>query len=318
MKILFVTATRIGDAILSTGLLSYLQDTYPDARFTIACGPAAAPLFRAVPRLDRIIVLDKMLYSLHWLGFWARVVRHRWALIVDLRDAPLTYLLWRRRRAGMTRNSVDEHRVVRLARVLDLDAPPAPRMYLGDEDKARAKALITDDGPVLAIGPTANWRAKTWRSDHFSELVGRLTGADGVLPNARIAIFGRGDERPSVVRLIESIPAERRIDLIGRVDLLTAYACLARCDLYVGNDSGLMHLAAASGIPTLGLFGPSKDTLYAPWGPYAHFVRTPESFDEIFPAGFDHRRSDTLMDSLTVDMAEAGVRSLWAQRQRAA
>ena len=60
MHILFVSATRIGDAVLSTGLLSYLVERYPDARFTIAAGPVAAPLFEAVPRLERIIVIDKM------------------------------------------------------------------------------------------------------------------------------------------------------------------------------------------------------------------------------------------------------------------
>ena len=55
MRILFVTATRIGDAVLSTGLLSHLLDRYPMARLTIAAGPVAAPLFAAVPRLERIM-----------------------------------------------------------------------------------------------------------------------------------------------------------------------------------------------------------------------------------------------------------------------
>ena len=96
--------------------------------------------------------------------------------------------------------------------------------------------------------------------------------------------------------------------------MLTVYACLERCAFYVGNDSGLMHLAAASGIPTLGLFGPSKESLYAPWGPRTAVVRTPEKFEELFGPDFDHRTSDSLMDTLTVDMAEEGARALWARR----
>ena len=67
MRILFITSTRVGDAILSTGLLDYLITQYPGARVTVACGGAAATMFKAVPGLERIIVLDKMAFSLHWL-----------------------------------------------------------------------------------------------------------------------------------------------------------------------------------------------------------------------------------------------------------
>ncbi|MGC1301369.1 MAG: glycosyltransferase family 9 protein, partial [Caulobacteraceae bacterium] len=66
---------------------------------------------------------------------------------------------------------------------------------------------------------------------------------------------------------------------VGRVDLLTAYALLKRARLFIGNDSGLMHLSAAAGAPTLGLFGPSDERLYAPWGPKARALRGPRDFE---------------------------------------
>lgn len=72
----------------------------------------------------------------------------------------------------------------------------------------------------------------------------------------------------------------RTIDLTGKVDLLTAYACLKRASLFIGNDSGLMHIAAAAGTPTIGLFGPSDERRYAPWGEHAMAVRGPRSFDQ--------------------------------------
>ncbi len=62
------------------------------------------------------------------------------------------------------------------------------------------------------------------------------------------------------------------IDLVGKLTLPEAAACLARCALFVGNDSGLMHLAAAAGAPTLGLFGPTPAQEYAPAGPRATAV----------------------------------------------
>ncbi len=318
MNVLFVSSTRVGDAILSTGLLERILTDHPDARITVACGPAAAPLFERVPNLQRIIVLDKMLFSLHWLRLWLLCIGTFWDLIIDLRNAPVTYLLLHKKRKGMAKSREAERRVEMITRVLDLPEVAAPKLWTGEEEEQAAKQLIPDGSPVLAVGPTANWRAKTWRSEYFGELIAELTGDKGILPGARVAIFGRDDERPMVLRLIDALPEDRCVDLVGRLDLLTVHACLKRCDFYVGNDSGLMHLAAASGLPTLGLFGPTQEALYAPWGEHTGIVRTKVPFEEIFPSDFDHRTSESLMDSLTVEMAATGARDLWARCQGAA
>ena len=317
--ILFISSTRVGDSILSTGLLDHLIRENPGARVTVACGPAAASLFDSVPGLERIIVLDKMKFSLHWLMLWWQCVGRVWDVLVDLRNAPVTYLLAARVHRHMGRDREPVHRILHLAKVLGLaDAPPAPRLWPGERHLAEALQHITEGAPVLAVGPTANWPAKTWRAEYFAELIERLCAPGGILPGGRVAIFGRDDERPMALRLIDAIPAERRIDLVGRLDLLTAFACLQRCAFYVGNDSGLMHLAAASGIPTLGLFGPSPEVHYAPWGPLTGVARTDVPYESIFPENFDHRGAGTLMDSLTVDGAEAAARDLWRRATEAA
>src|SRR5258708_21500637 len=85
MKVLFITATRIGDAVLSTGVLGHLIERHPDSRFTIAAGPAAAPLFESVPRLDRLIVVEKRRWSLHWLRPYPPLLRPRWDPLLHLR-----------------------------------------------------------------------------------------------------------------------------------------------------------------------------------------------------------------------------------------
>ena len=88
MRILFITSTRIGDAVLSSGLLAHLIERYPDARITIACGPAAAPLFAAVPNLDRVIPMAKQRYGLHWLSLWLRIYgSHDMTHVLDLHGA---------------------------------------------------------------------------------------------------------------------------------------------------------------------------------------------------------------------------------------
>ena len=94
-------------------------------------------------------------------------------------------------------------------------------------------------------------------------------------------------------------------------ELPVVLACLARCDLYVGNDSGLMHMSAAAPIPTLGLFGPSREELYGPWGGRAAAVRTDRSFADIRndPA-YDYRKQDSWMNTLPVEKVEAAAREL--------
>lgn len=311
MKILFITATRIGDAVLNSGLLAWLVATHPGARMTIACGAPAAPLFEAVPGLERVIVVTKRAASAHWLLLWRDCVGQVWDLIVDLRGSALSYALLARQRKIQWTSDAREHRVREVARLLNLDPPPAPRLFPAPHHRDAAQRHIPSGSPVLAIGPAANWLAKTWPADRFATLVAHLTAPDGALPNARVAVFGGAEDRDTLRPVIEAVPAARCIDVAGRIDLLTVSACLERCALYVGNDSGLMHIAAATGIPTLGLFGPSRDERYGPWGDNAAAIRTPESFETLMArAGTSN---GTLMASLSVDAVENAAISLLAR-----
>ena len=92
----------------------------------------------------------------------------------------------------------------------------------------------------------------------------------------------------------------RTIDLTGKVDLLTAYACLRRARLFIGNDSGLMHIAAAAGAPTIGLFGPSDERRYGPWGDKTEAVRGPRSFDQFLAIDPDLSQAIRHMSDLPV------------------
>lgn len=312
MHILFVSATRIGDAVLSTGLLSHLVDRYPDARFTIGAGPVAAPLFEAVPRLERVIVIDKQRFGLHWLGLYGRVVRRRWDLVVDLRGSALAFLLLARERRVRGKGKRSEPRVIQLGRLFGLDPPPAPHIWTSPMHEEAAARWVPAGAPVLAIGPAANWRGKTWRAERFAELAQRLTAPVGVLPGARVAVLAAAHERAQATPVLDAIAPERRIDLVGRTDLLTAAAVLKRSALFVGNDTGLMHMAAAVGAPTVGLFGPSAATHYAPWGRRTAVAQTERPRVALMSAAdFDYRTTASLMDSLSVDTAEAAVRGLW-------
>jgi len=279
MKILFITANRVGDAVLTTGLLASLARDYPDARFTIACGPYGADLFRAVPRLDRLIVMKKKKWNGHWVDLWAQCIGTKWDMIVDMRNSAVSRLLRATKRASHRRGS-GKHKVVDNAAVLGLTPPPDPFIWITHAATQAAEKLIASDAPVMALGPAANWPLKQWPIHYFTELVKILTAPGGAMPDATVMILADTHERAQIAPLLQSIPDARRVEIIGR-DLQTAAACLKKARLYIGNDSGLMHLAAALDVPTLGLFGPGFPHIYGPWGKNCAFVATPESRDEL-------------------------------------
>lgn len=273
MRILFVTSNRLGDAVLSTGLLDHLIQRHNDARITVVCGPYAAGVFARMPRRERTLVLEKKKWNLHWGPLWAWATARQWDLVVDIRGSALAHMVRARRRAVFRPNPGDAHRpkIAQLARVLDLDPAPLPVAWTSAEDRGVAAALIPQQHPVIALGPTANWEPKIWPADRFVALFQRL--ADRLLPGAVPAVLaGPGRvEHELASAVIAGLP--QAIDLRGRLALPEVAACLQRCALYVGNDSGLMHLAAAAGTPTLGLFGPTPSAEYAPAGPAAAYVR---------------------------------------------
>lgn len=303
--ILFITSTRIGDAVLSSGLLTRLHDEIPRARFTIAAGALAAPLFRDTPNLDEVIALEKKPGSLHWVELWSRVRGKRWGLIIDLRGSGLSNTLSAKMR--LVRKSPDAgepvvHKVEELARLLKLETdPPAPYLFISPETQAEADARLGEGGPILAVAPAANWIGKTWPAERFSILVQRLLGRDGPLPDGRLLLLGGPEDRRVSEAVRRELPRKRVLDLTGEVDLLVAHAMLKRARLFIGNDSGLMHMAATACAPTIGLFGPSNEQVYGPWGANARAVRGPRAFESYLAADPQLNQSLSHMSDLTVE-----------------
>lgn len=313
-SLLFITSTRIGDAVLSTGLLDHRLRTTPGLRVTVACGPLVADLFGATPGVERVIALTKGPRARHWRHLWAEVVGTRWDEVIDLRNSVVSRAIGARRRTIYRGDggTATTHKVVQFGRLLGLDPPPAPVVPVSPDDQDRAAALVPPGPVVIALAPVANWHAKTWPADRFVALIDRLTeGADALVPGARIAVLGGPGDRPAAQPVLEAIPPDRCLDLVGGVGLRVIQACLARCALFIGNDSGLMHMAAAAGCPTLGLFGPTPEAVYGPWGRHCAVARPPEPAAVLFPPGADPTTLPCAMLGLSVAAAEAATRALW-------
>ena len=272
MNILFITANRLGDAVLTTGLLGALIDRHPGARITVACGAAAAPIFSAVPEVARVVILIKRPRHGHWLDLWLEAVGTAWDLVLDLRNTVVSRLLRRRRLLVFRGVAPGQHMVEALSALLDLRPPAMPRLWLDSAALEQVAGAIRRQTPLLALAPGAKSIGKRWSAPRYAAAASRLIGPDGVLADGSVVLLGSHEEREEIGSILATLPEERVIDLVGRTDLLLAAAWLARADLYIGNDSGLTHLAAAAGTPTLALFGPGLPARYRPWGPWAEYL----------------------------------------------
>ena len=216
MRILFITSSRIGDAVISCGILEHLRLTHPAAHLTVACGAAASGVFQRLPGLERLIVFEKEGYDRHWLRLWAKTVPHLWDIVVDVRGSGLSLFLLARRRHILRGGRRPGRRYEQLGASLGLTPAPLPVTWSVAEDHETAARLLPP-GPLIALGPTANWEGKIWPPQRFAELVYRLQ--DGPLPGATAVVFaGPGSaEAERAAPVLAALP--KALDLTGKLTL---------------------------------------------------------------------------------------------------
>ncbi|KFI23573.1 glycosyltransferase family 9 protein [Nitrosococcus oceani] len=277
-RILFFTLSNIGDAVLTTPALEALHQCFPEATIDLMADPRSSLVFAHCPYRGRIFHKNK---KAGWRGLGSLIYQLRrvpYSLVVDLRTDGLAYLLRAQKRltkrgikpAGP--HAVERHMAV-VASLLSPSAPIPPcRVWLQPQQVQFAKAQLS---PLpghrwLALGPGANWPPKIWPASAFTALVNAVKNRfDGV-----ILVGGLQDrERSQAIGAHLPLPY---VDLCGSTDLLQAAAVLQQASTFVGNDSGLGHLAAAMNTPTLTLFGPGQPERYHPWGNRNAYALAPD------------------------------------------
>jgi ADP-heptose:LPS heptosyltransferase len=277
--ILFITPTDVGGAIASSGLLKRLVDEVPQAQFTIVADEQVEPLFAQVPRLEHLVRAEETEGRVAKFGLWRKLRGRRWGLVVDLRGAGISQYLSRARRAEYKPNGDYLHPVIQAAKVLELaDEPPAPYLFTTPETDAWAEKYLGPGGPVLVIAPEAEWSGRVWPTERFALVANKLFAADGPMPDGRLLVLANHDESEAAELARFSGIRPRVIGRPGELDMMRAYACLRKARLFLGNDNLFMHLSAAAGTPTVGLFGPSDEDVARPWGPNARVVRAGRPF----------------------------------------
>jgi len=272
-RVLFVTLSNIGDAVMTTPVLALLEAAYPTARIDIVAREKTAPLFAGHPKLGELIVKPRTHTLAERLAYVRRLRGRRYLAVVDLRSPFVPWLVRARRRHGKRRRDrADRHAVLDhvavFARHLAPDAIPETRLWIPATARADVARRLPPGGTAIGIGPGAQNPHKIWPADRYAALVARLAE---IVDDPVAVLLGdaRDAERAADLARAAAIPT---IDLAGRTDLPLTAAWLERCAAFVGNDSGLGHMASAVGTPTLTLFGPGQPARYRPWGARARWL----------------------------------------------
>ncbi|MGB0921785.1 MAG: glycosyltransferase family 9 protein [Alphaproteobacteria bacterium] len=302
-NILFITWSRLGDALLSNGLLDHLAKTVPNARITVACGPVAAELYRDAPGVVHVHVMRKGPRAKHWRELWWLAVKTRWEYVVDLRSSAIAYTLWAKHRKVFKGTDDNIHKAAQVADLFGVMPQPAT---------AWASAALVENvskefpsAPLIAIGPTANWHGKQWPGERFAVLAHRLIAPDGPFAGHRVLVLGGPGEEDRAAPVLKAL-GDNAVDLVGKLTPRETFAALTRARFFIGNDSGLMHMACAARLPTVALFGPSNEAIYGPFG-VPHRVVRGKAYAEITgaPDYVSHGPHLCYMEDITTEMVLA-------------
>jgi heptosyltransferase-2 len=347
MKILVRAPNWVGDAVMSIPALDAIRARWPDAElFTLAL-PGIADLLRGQARAGRLIVFDRAgrhagvfgrerlaaelrrerfeaavlfqnAFDAAWITWRARI-RERIGYARDARGFLLTravpvpangeipshesfYYLELLRRAGWLAQLPER---VEIALRIEPAACEAAETKLA-ESGARAGVLRCAIAPGAAFGS-----ARCWLPDRYGKLASRLRAEYG----AEVILLGAPPEA-ALARAIVQAASGAVIDLVGKTKMAEIPALLASCDLFVGNDSGLTHVAGAVGLPIVGLYGPTDPEATRPAAARLEIIREPVSCSPCFlrECPVDHR----CMTRIEVDHVFAAAQRLIEQRRRRA
>jgi lipopolysaccharide heptosyltransferase II len=300
MKILLVRLRLIGDVAFTTPLLRALRRRYPDAHLTYVVEPSAEPIIRSNPHLDEVVVAPRARGLDRLRADWAlarRLRRASFDVAIDLHGGPRSaWLTWASRapmRIGYTiagRSWMHTHVVARAADLtprhsvlnqfdllmpLGIEGPDPSRDAMEMADDAVATRAVAerlrqagiDHHPLVVVHVSAGNPFRRWPAASFVTLTCELARRD---PRRRVVLTSG----PSEAAAAREIAAAARAELgplaaavpdLGEFDLAELRALVARAAVYIGGDSGPLHIAATTATPVVALFGPTLAARSLPW-----------------------------------------------------
>ena len=294
MRILIITSARFADAVNCTGVIEQLRLQHRHARFTIACGASSGSLFGHFPNLERLVLIDKGNRDFRQFHVWRKLVTTSWDLTIDIRGSEITRFMLSSQRI-IIKGDRAARQYKPLSSALGISPPPLPHIWTIPADHDEAERLLPKGAPIIGLCPTAAENRKIWPAERYVELFRQLAKT---IPGARAAVFASpsDSERYVCAEVVSALPGA--INLGRNLALPLLAACSNRLALLIGNDSGMPHISAAAGTPTLSLFTSPRSDRFAPVGPHtAAITATTELIDRP-------------MEALTVDTVLAAAQKL--------
>ncbi len=282
-KFLFITLSNIGDALLTTPVLQFLHRHDETAVIDIVGDERSSMLFLHCPYRGEIYHKQKKRFLRGVPALLSELRRKRYDLVVDLRTDILAWLVRADKRLVKITGGGHVHAVERhfaaASPLTEGEEIPSTTLWLGQEDRDYADGVCRQlpGNKWLCIGPGANWEKKIWPAEKFAQTADELRNGFDAL----VLLGNEADNRQA--ELVAARAALPSVNLCGRTTLLQAAAVMERMTLFLGNDSGLGHIAAAAGVPSFSLFGPGNPERYHPWGARAAWLTAPDSNIENIP-----------------------------------
>ena len=285
-NLLIIKLRYIGDVLLATPTVRAIKAARPDVRVTMMVNRGTEDVLSGNPDIDELIALDKG--SLAAQSRLIAGLRHRrFDTVIDLTDGDRSAFLswtsgapvrigfndedrWRGHYYAQVVQSLSgvRHRIDRdleALKPLGIQAvSKAPQLWLTPEEENSADQLLDQLGvqrsqSTVILQPGARYWFKAWPPERFAELADRLTSQYGCQ-----VLIGGSDQDDDLAQQIRQMAKSRSIIMAGRTTIKQFAAIAKKSALFVGSDSGAMHVATAVGTPVVALFGPSNP---AEWGP---------------------------------------------------
>jgi heptosyltransferase II len=296
-NLLIRSANWIGDAVMTTPAVRAIRKNFPNARISLLAKPWVAPVFENSPYIDQIIPYNfegalrtiKAARMLEKYGFDAAILLQNafeaaWVACLakipirigydtDLRKVLLTHPV---HRSSKILRLHQTHYYNEILKGVGLKSDGTRlELYLSSKDHESALSIlknadIFETDFVVGINPSATFgSAKQWFPERFAKVSDRLNKRFG----SKTIIFGGPNDRELGANIMKMMKTFA-VDLSGKTTLKEAMGIIARCRLFITNDSGLMHIAAALNVAQVAIFGSTNFAATGPWSPRARIVRS--------------------------------------------
>lgn len=277
-KILVVQTSFLGDAVLTTPLLSEIRSRFPEAELAVMCTPQAKGLLEGNPDVHEIIADDKRGQGA-WTGLWqkAKDLRSRGFTMAlsphkSFRSGLLLFLaripfrvgfresagwFFYHRRVHRDPNCHDVERNLSLLQAFGIDPGECRRDLRIEVDPGTRESVeqvfnslgIDRNGMTIGLNPGSVWATKRWAAEGYAELMTHLKERY----RCEILLFGGREDR-EIIAKVQELSGNVGVNLVGKFALRELACALDKCDLFITNDSGPMHIAVARGVPVIAIF----------------------------------------------------------------